>query len=141
MSIQNVNLTDIERALGPDQAADRRRLERGPRKVQDMLDFSLLFFANRESVDPTGAYELLLESGQFADASGFRALCRTRSGSRRTRPSSTTCRVAGSTWPSPPAGTPTISSSHRSATRIGGNRPWTPSISSSRCGRATLRFG
>jgi natural product biosynthesis luciferase-like monooxygenase protein len=74
MSIQNVNPTDTERALGPDQAADRGRLELGPRKVPDMLDFSLLFFANRESVDPAGEYGLLLDSGQFADASGFRAL-------------------------------------------------------------------
>ncbi|MFI1996409.1 MupA/Atu3671 family FMN-dependent luciferase-like monooxygenase [Actinoplanes sp. NPDC020271] len=38
------------------------------------LDFSLLYFANREATDPPSEYELLRRSAQFADDNGFTAL-------------------------------------------------------------------
>jgi natural product biosynthesis luciferase-like monooxygenase protein len=38
------------------------------------LDFSLLYFANREATDPPSEYELLRRSAQFADDHGFTAL-------------------------------------------------------------------
>ncbi|MBD0423932.1 LLM class flavin-dependent oxidoreductase [Streptomyces sp. TRM S81-3] len=38
------------------------------------MDFSLLYFANREVLDPPQEYELLLRTAQFADDNGFTAL-------------------------------------------------------------------
>ncbi|GAA2042331.1 MupA/Atu3671 family FMN-dependent luciferase-like monooxygenase [Polymorphospora rubra] len=38
------------------------------------LDFSLLYFANREATDPPSEYELLRRSARFADDHGFTAL-------------------------------------------------------------------
>ncbi|GAA2017369.1 LLM class flavin-dependent oxidoreductase [Nocardiopsis rhodophaea] len=38
------------------------------------MDFSLLFFANREATDPPKEYDLLIESARFADEHGFTAL-------------------------------------------------------------------
>lgn len=38
------------------------------------LDFSLLYFANREATDPPSEYRLLQRSAQFADENGFTAL-------------------------------------------------------------------
>ncbi|MFJ8335905.1 MupA/Atu3671 family FMN-dependent luciferase-like monooxygenase [Streptomyces sp. NPDC094437] len=38
------------------------------------MDFSLLYFANREVVDPPQEYELLLRTAEFADDNGFTAL-------------------------------------------------------------------
>ncbi|MFJ6079757.1 MupA/Atu3671 family FMN-dependent luciferase-like monooxygenase [Streptomyces sp. NPDC092369] len=38
------------------------------------MDFSLLYFANREVVDPPQEYELLLETARFADEHDFKAL-------------------------------------------------------------------
>jgi natural product biosynthesis luciferase-like monooxygenase protein len=38
------------------------------------MDFSLLYFANRETTDPPAEYDLLLETAKFADEHGFTAL-------------------------------------------------------------------
>lgn len=38
------------------------------------MDFSLLYFANREVTDPPREYDLLIRTAQFADTHGFKAL-------------------------------------------------------------------
>jgi natural product biosynthesis luciferase-like monooxygenase protein len=38
------------------------------------IDFSLLYFANREATDPPKEYDVLLETAKFADVNGFTAL-------------------------------------------------------------------
>jgi natural product biosynthesis luciferase-like monooxygenase protein len=38
------------------------------------VDFSLLYFANREATDPPAEYDLLIDSARFADEHGFTAL-------------------------------------------------------------------
>ncbi|MFH9044947.1 MupA/Atu3671 family FMN-dependent luciferase-like monooxygenase [Streptomyces mutabilis] len=38
------------------------------------MEFSLLYFANREAKDPPQEYELLIKTAEFADANGFAAL-------------------------------------------------------------------
>jgi natural product biosynthesis luciferase-like monooxygenase protein len=38
------------------------------------MDFSLLYFANREVADPPSEYDLLIETAKFADTRGFTAL-------------------------------------------------------------------
>ena len=42
--------------------------------VEVPLDFSLLYFANREVTDPPKEYDILLDTARFADSHGFTAL-------------------------------------------------------------------